>query len=139
MKDALRSMAGVLAGLFLITLIAETIEFGVVTLLNGAVTTDQAAYFGIRNQPGVLAFKLLYNSAAAFAGGFACAWIAGRMYLVHGALLAVVQVVGLVYGMSVSEFAATTPRWMWIALLAISAVVIPSGAVAYARRAVRRN
>lgn len=128
MKNALRTIGGVLAGLFLITLIAEGIEFALVTALHGSVTTDPAVYFAIRNRPAVLAFKLVYNTVAAFAGGYACAWIAGRMRKLHGVLLAVVQTAGFIYGMSVSEYASTTPLWMWIALILVTIFGILAGA-----------
>lgn len=128
MKNMLRTVAGVLAGLVLISVIAEGIEFGLVTLLHGSVTQDPEVYFGVRNQPGVLAFKLVYNTFAALAGGFVCAWIADRMEVMHGMLLAIVQTAGFIYGMTASPYAHTTPMWMWIALIVVSAVGIVWGA-----------
>lgn len=124
MKNALRTVAGVFAGLMSITLIAEGIEFGLVTALHGSVTQDPQVYFGVRNQPWVLGLKLLYNTVAALAGGWVCAWIAGRLEMLHGMLLAVVQTAGFIYGMTASPYANTTPLWMWIALTVLSAVAI---------------
>jgi hypothetical protein len=61
----LRSVLAVVVGLAVISLIAESVEFGLVTLVNRGVTTDQAVYFGVRNQPAFLAAKVVYNTAAA--------------------------------------------------------------------------
>jgi len=128
MKNALRTVGGVLAGLVLISMIAEGIEFVLVTALHGSVTMDPDTYFAIRNRPGVLAFKLVYNSVAALAGGFVCAWIAGRMEMLHGLLLAAVQTAGFIYGMTASPFAHTTPLWMWIVLTVLTAAAVFFGA-----------
>ena len=74
----LRSVLAALAGLVLITAIVEPLEFALVALVNGGMTTDQNIYLSVRNQPGFLAAKLLYNTAAAFVGGFVAAWLARR-------------------------------------------------------------
>lgn len=124
-----RSVAAILAGLLLITVIAEGIEFGLVTFLRGGDTNpDFAEYFGVRNRPWVLGLKVVYNNLAALAGGFLCAWIAGRRALAHGVALAVAQVAGLVYGMTVSAYASWTPMWMWWALILLMAPAIVLGA-----------
>lgn len=128
-----------LAGLFLITLIAESIEFGLVAAINGGIITDQNVYFAIRNRPPVLACKLVYNTVAAIAGGFVCAWVAGRMPMFHASLLAAIQTAGFIYGMAFSEFASTTPQWMWIALTFITIAGILFGARLQANRSHSRE
>ncbi len=44
MIRALRSVSGVFAGLMLISVIAEGIEFLLVALVHGSITTDQDVY-----------------------------------------------------------------------------------------------
>jgi hypothetical protein len=106
----------ILAGLFLISAVAEGVEFLLVAALHGSVTSDQEVYFAIRNRPSVLAAKFLYNGLAALLGGYAAAWIAGRARVLHGAALALLQLSGLLYGMTASPYAPTTPLWMWVGL-----------------------
>jgi hypothetical protein len=71
----LRSMFAVFAGLVLLSVIVEPLEFGLVTLVNGEVTTDPDIYFRVRNTPAFLAAKVVYNTAAAIVGG----WVAARL------------------------------------------------------------
>ena len=123
-----RSIVGIVAGLLVITLIAEGIEFALVSALNGGVETDQERYFAIRNQTGVLIAKLFYNSLAAFAGGYAAARVAGRAALYHGIALAAIQTATFVWGMTLSEFAGTTPLWAWLALTVLMIAFIVLGA-----------
>ena len=66
--QTLRSVLGVFFGIMLISLIAEGIEFLLVALVHGSITTDQDVYFEIRNRPAMLAAKFIYNSVAALAG-----------------------------------------------------------------------
>ncbi len=112
----LRSVLGVFLGMMLISIIAEGTEFLLVALVHGSITTDQDVYFGIRNRPALLATKFVYNSAAGFAGGYITAWIACRAPIWHGAFMAAVQLAGLIYGMTASPYATTTPMWAWIGL-----------------------
>lgn len=85
--QTLRSVLGVFFGLMLISLIAEGIEFLLVALVRGSITTDQDVYFEIRNRPAMLTAKFIYNSVAGLAGG--C--IAGRAPIWHGVFLEAVQ------------------------------------------------
>jgi hypothetical protein len=50
----LRSIFAVFAGLVLISVIAEALEFGLVALVNGEVTTNPNIYFRARNAPAFL-------------------------------------------------------------------------------------
>lgn len=113
----LRFISGVILGLAVISLIAEGIEFGLVTLVNGGITTDMDAYFGIRNQAWFLLLKFVYNGVGLYAGGWIAAKIASRWKLACTATLAVVQTVSFVWGMTLSEFAGTTPTWAWVPLM----------------------
>lgn len=128
MTNAIRSLLGVVAGILLISLIAESIEFGLVSFVHGSTVTDPEVYFGIRNRPGMLLAKLVYNNGAAVLGGHVAAWIAGRAHLAHGAVVAVLQVGFLVWGMTLSEFAGTTPAYAWVTLAVTMFVAILYGA-----------
>lgn len=123
-----RSLLAVVIGLLLISLITELIEFGVVTALHGAVTTDQAIYFEIRNRLPVILFKFVYNGVAALIGGFVAGWIAGRKEIHHGVALALAQALALLWAMTVSPYAQTTPLWVWLVLLVEMTVGIVGGA-----------
>ena len=130
----LRSVLGVVVGLVLISAIVEPLEFGLVALLNGGVTTDPDTYFRVRNQPAVLAAKLVYNTLAAIAGGWVAAWLAGRAAIAHGAVLAVVQTMAFGWAVSTPALRQTTPDWMWASLVAVTAGGIIAGAGLRQRR-----
>jgi len=123
-----RSILAIMSGLFLLSLVAEGIELAVVTALHGSFTQDQALYFGIRNRPAVLGAKLVYNTGAAFLAGYAAAWVAGRAAVLHGTILAIIQLALFVWGMAFSEFAGTTPLWAWLTLVPLMAAGILLGA-----------
>ena len=129
-----RSILGILVGLIILSLVAEGIEFLIVTALHGSITTDQGLYFAIRNRMGVLIAKLVYNSGAAFLAGYVAALIAGRAETVHGTVLAVIQLALFIWGMAFSEFAGTTPAWAWLALVPLMGLAIYVGAVVAGRR-----
>jgi hypothetical protein len=108
--QALRSVLGVFLGLMLISLIAEGIEFLLVALVHGSVTTDQEVYFEVRNRSALLGIEFIYNSVAGLAGGYITAWIACRAPIWHGVFLAAVQLAGFLDGMTASPYASTTRR-----------------------------
>ena len=137
--QALRSVFGVFIGLMLILIIAEGIEFLLVALVHGSITTDQDVYFGIRNRPPMLTIKFVYNTFAGFVGGYVAAWIAGRASVWHGLALATVQLAGLIYGMTVAPYASTTPMWAWITLAATMTPAIVVGSWVRRRRALQRS
>jgi hypothetical protein len=130
----LRSVLAVVTGLVLISVIVESIEFGLVTLVNRGVTTDPAIYFGVRNQPAILAAKLVYNSAAALAGGWVAAWLARRAPLAHGTVLAVIQTVAFVWALANPELRRSTPDWMWTCLIVLTFAGIIVGSLLQGRR-----
>ena len=111
----------------LISIIAEGIEFLLVALVHGSITTDQDVYFGIGNRPPLLALKFAYNTFAGSAGGYVAAWIAVRAPVWHGLFLATVQLSGFIYGMTASPYASTTPMWAWIGLAATMTPIIVIG------------
>lgn len=132
------SVLAIIAGLFLITLVSEGVEVFVVMISSGRplseLTQDTADYFAVRNQPAIVILKLIYNTLAAFLGGYACASIARSRPFAHVVGLAAIQTVGFVYGMTLSEFADTTPRWLWLSLTLLSALAILSAGYLRMRR-----
>jgi hypothetical protein len=133
-RRALRTLVGLLVGLFVISLAAETIEFIVVTAIHGSVTTDPEIYFGIRNRLPVLAAKFLYNGLAALPGGFVCAWVAGRAEVKHGLALALIQAAILAWAATASGPMQYTPLWVWIGLIVSMSPLIVVGSWLRARR-----
>ena len=95
----LRSIFAVFAGLVLISVIVEPLEFGLVTLVNGEVTTDPDIHLRVRNTPAFLATKVVYNAAAAIVGGLVAARLARRAPIAHGLVLAVIQTVAFVWAL----------------------------------------
>jgi hypothetical protein len=114
--NILSFILGLILGLAVISLLAEGIEFGLVTLVNGGITSDQDVYFEIRNRPWFLFLKFIYNGLALYAGGWLAAKIALRWKLTCVVTLAIVQLVSFFWGMTLSEFAGTTPFWAWTLL-----------------------
>ena len=131
----LRSILGVVAGLIAISVIAEGVELLLVMALHGGAVTDPDVYWKVRNQTPVLGLKLVYNTLAAGVGGYLAAWIAGYRYLAHGTMLAIVQLVLFIWGMVASEYAGTTPAWVWITLcMTMSAAILLGARLRDARR-----
>ena len=130
----IRSLLAVLVGLISITLIVEPIEFALVTLANGGMTTDPYEYFLVRNRPWLLTAKIVYNTAAALAAGYLTAWIAGRAPLSHAAAVALLQVVAFAFAMITPELRSTGPDWMWWVLIVATPLAILAGAALRGRR-----
>ena len=123
----LRSIFAVFAGLVLISVIVEPLEFGLVTLIHGEVTTDPDIYFRVRNTPAFLATKLVYNTAAAIVGGFVAARLAPRAPMAHGLVLAVIQTVAFGWALVTPELRRSTPDWMWACLIVVTFAGIMTG------------
>jgi hypothetical protein len=130
----LRSVLAVVAGLVLISLIVEPIEFLLVGLLNRGLTTDPDIYFQVRNQPAVLAAKLVYNTAAAIVGGWVAAWVARRAPVAHGIVLAGIQTAAFGWAVANPALRRSTPDWMWACLIVLTFAGIIVGALLQSRR-----
>ena len=131
--NPLRSVVAVLGGIAVVSLVVEPLEFTLVNAVADAPIEDAAGYFAVRNLPGILAAKLVYNSLAAMLGGYMAAKIARRAEIAHGAAAAVLQTAALIWGMTASEFADQTPMWMWVALVVLTGPAMVAGATIRAR------
>ena len=132
--SVIRSILAIVAGILLITLIVEPLEFALVALVNGGIVTDPASYFHVRNQPAFLVAKLVYNTGAAIAGGFAAARIARRAPRAHGLVLAVLQTAAFGWALANPALRQTTPDWMWFALIIVTCAGIMFGAELHRKR-----
>ncbi len=133
----LRSVFAVLAGIVAISMLVEAIEFGLVTLVNGAPTTDPETYYSIRNRPEFLGLKLVYNTGAAAAGGYLTALIAGYAGLRHGLALATLQTLAFGYVLTQPDLARWLSTSMWATLVGVSFIGIMAGARARVRSAAK--
>jgi len=131
----IRSVVAVLGGILLISVVVEVLEFTLVSARAGGAITDLEGYFAVRNQSVMLAAKLVYNSLAAVLGGYMIAKVAGSREMLHGAIGALVQTVALVWGFTAGEYAAFTPVWMRVALVALTGPAMLAGAGVRARAA----
>lgn len=127
--NPLRSLIAVLGGIALISLIVEPLEFTLVNAVADQPIADMAAYFAIRNRPGMLAAKLVYNTLAALLGGYMTAKIAGATEMTHAAVAAAAQTAALIWGFTASEFAPYTPVWMRVALVLLTGPAMMAGAI----------
>jgi hypothetical protein len=125
---ALRSVIAVIAGLLLISLIVEPLEFALVALVHGEPTTDPEIYSSVRNRPLFLAAKLVYNTLAAVAGGFVAARLAPRAPIHHAIALVIVQTAAFAYAIATPEMRRTTPDPIWVCLFVLTAIGIMGGA-----------
>jgi len=130
----LRSIGAVVAAILLISLIVEGLEFALVSLVNGSITTDPERYMAIRNQGWFLGLKFGYNFAAGVAGGALASNIAKRAPLRHGALVAGLQTVAFLAALSNAEMRATAPLWAWAGFIVATGLGILAGAYLGGRR-----
>ena len=132
--QVLRSILAVFAGLVLISLIVEPVEFGLVALVNGEVTTDPDSYLRVRNTPAFLAAKVVYNTAAAIVGGWVTARLARRAPMAHGLVLAIIQTAAFGWAFATPALRRSTPDWMWATLIVVTFAGIMTGSLLHRRR-----
>ncbi len=119
----IKIVLGIIFGLVVITLIAESIEFTIVSLVSGKslgqLQANQDIYFNIRNRNWILISKIFYSLFAGIAGGYFATWISGKISKITIFALIFVQIISLVWGGFFSEWSSTGPIWMWLYLLTI--------------------
>jgi len=133
----LRSLASLLLGLLVITMVAESIEFVLVGTLRGDFSQDPERYFATRNRPAVLSAKMFYNFFAAAVGGAIAYLMAPAKRRLHVLGLAALQVAALVFALITPSLSSTGPLWMWASLIPVSVLGVSLGAVVVERRQAR--
>ena len=123
----IRSIVAILAGIGLVSIVSEVLEFTLVAAAAGGTIADLEGYFAVRNRPSILTAKLVYNTGAAVLGGYVTARIAGAHGLAHARIAAVVQTAALIHGFTLGEYAAFTPVWMRIALVGLMGPAMIAG------------
>ena len=138
--NPIRSIVAIIGGIAVISLLVEPLEFFLVSAVAGGPIMDMEGYFGIRNRPGILAAKLVYNTLAAVLGGYMTAKIAGVREMTHAAVAALAQTAALIWGFTLGEYAPYTPVWMRAALIVLTGPAMMGGAwVCASARAVHRS
>jgi hypothetical protein len=123
-----RTSLALIVGLFAISMFVESLEFVIVAIANGRVTTDPDVYLAIRNQTWILITKLMYNAVGAVAGGYIAGRLARYAYRNHGIALAAIQSLAFVWALTQPEIRNSTPGWMWALLIPLTAAGIVVGA-----------
>lgn len=131
--NPLRSVFALLVGLGLFRLVVAVLETTLVGAVAGTPVTNEAEYFAVRNQPGLLAAALGYNAVAAILAGYVTAKIAGTQELMHAGVAAAVQTAALIWGFTAGEFASYTPVWTRVALVLLTGPAMVAGAAIRAR------
>jgi hypothetical protein len=122
-----RSALAVLAGILVVSLLVEPLEFGLVALLNGAPTFEPTEYLAIRNQTWFLAAKFGYNGAAGVVGGYISGTIAGRRPVLHASVTAAVQILLIAVALMDANMARTAPTWAWVGILLATSTGLVAG------------
>lgn len=126
--NPLRSIIAVLGGVALISLIVEPLEFSLVNAMADEPIADMDAYFRVRNEPAILAAKVVYNTLAAVLGGYITAKIAGVEEMKHAGVAALAQTAALIWGFTVGEYASFTPPWIRVTLVLVTGPAMMAGA-----------
>jgi len=133
--NPLRSIIAVLGGIALVSLIVEPLEFSLVNAISDEPITDMAGYFAVRNQPGILAAKVVYNTLAAVLGGYMTAKLAGTEEMRHAGVAALAQTAAFLWGFTAGEYASYTPVWMRVTLVLVTGPAMMAGAAIRANAA----
>ena len=127
----IRLAIGVVAGMIVISVVAEAIELLVVLGVSGnsyeTLRSDSSKYFEVRNQPYILVAKMGYTFFAAALAGLATAKIAGNARKPAIVALTVLQVGLLLWAGFISSMSTTGPREMWIGLCFAVAIGVNTG------------
>ncbi len=120
MPPILRSIFGIMAGFIVMSVVVMILTMvAVVTLhLKSGHPT-----------PGYLAFNVAYSFLAAAAGGAVAALVAGRRYVLHGAVLGGIMLVAGVF--SYMHYTGSQPLWyQWLMIVAPPLCAVAGAAVA---------
>ncbi|OFW02287.1 MAG: hypothetical protein A3J29_22975 [Acidobacteria bacterium RIFCSPLOWO2_12_FULL_67_14b] len=137
--NPVRSLVAVLGGILLISVLVEVLEFTLVSARAGGAIGDMTQYFAVRNRPEMIGAKLVYTTLAALLGGYMTAKVAGSREMLHGGAAALVQTAALAWGFTAGEYAAFTPGWTRVALVALTGPAMLVGASVRGRAARSRT
>ena len=126
--NPVRSLLALLVGIGLFRLVVAILETVMVGAAANGPLTNEAEYFAVRNQPVLLVAVLGFNSAAALLAGYVMTKIAGTRDLMLGGIGAGIQTAVLVWIFTAGEYAAYTPVWARIALVALTGPAMIAGA-----------
>lgn len=126
--DLIRSVIAVMGGVLMYSVVSETLETTLVRAMADGPINDMTAYFAVRNQPVVLAVKIVVGLFTGVLAGYLSAKVAGAEELQHGAATAAIQTAAMVWGYTGGEYAALTPVWARIVLVLTTAPAMLVGA-----------
>ena len=126
--NPVRALLAVLVGTGLFRLVVAVLE---TTLVGAAADTPvrtEVEYFAVRNQPAMLAAAVGYNCVAAVLAGYVLARIAGAREIMLATLAAAVQTTALIWAFTAGDYAAFTPAWTRVVLVAATGPAMIGGA-----------
>ncbi len=126
--DLIRSIIAVMGGVLLYSVLDQVLEATLVRAMAAEPLANEAGYFAVRNQPLVLAAKVVFGGLVAVLAGYLSAKIAGAEEIQHGLATAAIQTASMAWGYTVGDFAALTPVWARIALVLTTAPIMVGGA-----------
>ena len=134
----LRSFVGIIAGMGVISIVVQALEFTLVNAMAGTPITDMAGYFAVRNRPGVLMATFVSSGMAGLLGGYVTARVAGARERLHGAIAAAIQTAALTWGFTRGDFASYTPVWARVVFALVTGTAMIVGATIRGRAAVSK-
>jgi hypothetical protein len=133
--NVLRSLVGIIAGMAVISIVIQALEFTLVNAMAPSPITDMASYFAVRNRPGVLTMMFVSSAMAGLLGGYVTARIASAREIQHGIIVAAIQTAVLIWGFARGEFAFYTPLWARVMFVALTGPTMIVGAAIRGRAA----
>jgi hypothetical protein len=127
MNTYLRSILAVAFGVLLLGLLDQFLETALVGIVADAKVANIETYFAIRNEPKILAAKLVYTAFIGVLAGYTTAKVAAREEMPHAFIVAIVVAGQYVWAFTNSEFAAYTPGWAKVALPLVAGAAILAG------------
>ena len=129
-----RTVAAVIAGILLAYGLPWLLERILVESYAGGRLVGAAAYFDVRNTPGIIAARLVMAFFLSLLAGHSAARIAREDAVRTVAISAAALSMVLIYDFTAGEFAWGTPIWLRVALVMITGPMMVFGA--YVRAAV---
>jgi hypothetical protein len=128
----LRSIASVVAGLVVVTLLTFAIETATTPWLMSTFPDALPTKAAMQGSVPIKLFILFYSTLSMIAAGYVTAWIARRNQISLAIVMATIQVALTAWAMSM--FYAHAPPWAWLAGMALMVPAAWVGAVLRVRR-----